>query len=553
MAKFSIDAPELLTPLGDFQPENLSFEATLNAHGLYTTEEFVLRLSPRVHELVDAITRGETDGYDRADLVRAYSTYIHETIHWWQHVGSTSGLILSLALPTQCLSSMGALKTTLERSGARKPLKHWAVRVESGIEKGDVIALGAANEAINNMVDLDFYKRFQFNPLKVQSLYQSPYFESVGHIYHIAYITVLEAIKDSCGLASNALADLSKWNDRYEALRDARHEGFHPESPIRRARVGLRDIFEGQARLTQVQFLAASGGPSEWESYEKEGFFAGPYITAFDEFARLTGVSRPSKVNDSVVALFLLICDMAINPYGGLPFDIDYHENLIRDLDPGARFTYLTEAAAAEPELFVAIKSFSADEYWDVSGRLATSCGYITPLAGLKAIRDLAENDPGARLLLEERSTFEFSQQNIPVRVMMAGFLAFSEDKLSTPEFACWPGVYAAGGDIAPQHQRFFTNHLSLFSDRGDTEQVFPRNFPGKSPAAIKATLDGFFGSLMLYDLAHQWALRDGTFQFEYSWLTGRSSHDELTDWVKRTFKAQFGVGIDDFELCKSP
>ena len=71
MAEISVDAPELLTPLGDFLPENLSFEATLNAHGLYTTEEFVLRLSPRVHELVDAITRGETAGYERADLVRA--------------------------------------------------------------------------------------------------------------------------------------------------------------------------------------------------------------------------------------------------------------------------------------------------------------------------------------------------------------------------------------------------------------------------------------------------------------------------------------------------
>lgn len=552
MAKFSVDAPDLLTPLGDFLPENLSFEATLNAHGLYTTEEFVLRLSPRVHELVDAITRGETDGYDRADLVRAYSTYLHETIHWWQHVGSTSGLILSLALPTQFLSSMDALRKTLERSCARKPLKHWAVSVESGIEEGDPIALGAANEAINNMVDLDFYKRFQFNPLRAPSLYDSPYFESVGHIYHIAYMTVLGAIQDSCGLASNSLADLSKWNDRYDALRAARYEGFYLGSPIRRARVGLRDIFEGQARLTQVQFLAASGGPLEWETYEKDGFFAGPYITAFDEFARLTGVSRPSQVDDPIVGLFLLICDMAINPYGGLPFDIDHHENLIRDLDPGARFTYLTEAAAAEPGLFGAIKSFSADEYWHVSGRLATVCGYIAPLVGLQAIRDLAENDSGARLLLKERSTFEFSQQNIPVRVMMAGFLAFSVDKLSTPEFACWPGIYAAGGGIAPEHQRFFLDHLSLFSDRGDTEQVFPRNFPGKSPAGIKATLDGFFGSLILYDLARQWALRDGPFQFDYRWLTGRSSHDELTDWVKRAFETHFGVGIDDFEVSGS-
>jgi len=553
MMEHLFGTPELLTPLGDFEPTSLEFEATLNAHGIYTTEQFVLRLSPRVHELVDAITRGQTNGYARTDLVRAYSTYLHETVHWWQHVGSTTGLILSLAMPTQCLSSMGALRNTLALAGAQKPLTRWAILVESGQQKGDLGALASANEAINTMVDLDFYKRFQFQPLSAAKLYESPYFESVGHIYHVTYSTVLDAIKSSCGFAEDALADMSGWNNRYEQLRAERHEGFYPESPIRRARVGLRDIFEGQARITQVQFLAASGGPRDWESYQKEGFFAGPYISAFDEFMRLTEVPIPTYVDDPIVGLFLLICDMALNPYGGLPCDIERYEDIVRDLDPGARFTYLSMAARERPELFDAISCFSAEEYWTVAAVLAEECGYISPHEGLKAIAALASGDPGARRLLEERATFKFDMTNLPLRVMTAGFLAFSIDKLASPEFACWPGIYTAGGSLEPEHERIFRDHLSLFSDRGDSEQIFPRAFPDKSPEGIKRTLDGFFGSLILYDLAQQWTLRDGPFRFDYHWLTGRTSNNALIDWAKQTFEGNFGFPLDDFEILAGP
>ncbi|MBE9640628.1 hypothetical protein [Salipiger mangrovisoli] len=83
MLKFSDLNPELLNPGSD----ETVFEATIDTHGTYTTEHFVLRLSPRAHELVDAITRQETDDYETAELYQAYSTYLHETIHWWQHVG----------------------------------------------------------------------------------------------------------------------------------------------------------------------------------------------------------------------------------------------------------------------------------------------------------------------------------------------------------------------------------------------------------------------------------------------------------------------------------
>jgi hypothetical protein len=38
--------------------------------------------------------------------MEAMSTYLHETIHWWQHVGNTAGLFLSLTYPVQALSEL---------------------------------------------------------------------------------------------------------------------------------------------------------------------------------------------------------------------------------------------------------------------------------------------------------------------------------------------------------------------------------------------------------------------------------------------------------------
>jgi hypothetical protein len=47
----------------------------------------------RVHIIsqIDAVPTGiySTDGLG-AETTQAYSTYLHETVHWWQHIGSSA-------------------------------------------------------------------------------------------------------------------------------------------------------------------------------------------------------------------------------------------------------------------------------------------------------------------------------------------------------------------------------------------------------------------------------------------------------------------------------
>lgn len=545
MLRFSRLDPHLLDTVS--APE--VFNATLNAHGTYTTEHFVLRLSPRVHELVDAITKRETHGHETADLMQAYSVYLHETIHWWQHMGSSAGLMLSLAYPAQVYGSMTFLQQFGRSAGCVKPVKTWAHRAMlAGTTHADP-TLAAANIAVNNALDIDFYKKIALSPKRARELRHTPYFESVGHSYLKAYGETVFAIIGSCDLLEGQLPNPAGWDPHFLRLRIERAEGFVHGAMPPTAEVGLAEIFEGQARFCQLQFLASSGGPELLESYREMGQFARIYVSAFELFLRLLGVEWPERYDDPLVGLFLLICDLAINPTRGYPLDIESFEDLIRDVDPGARFTRLCLAAAEAPELQKAVRRFSAVEYEFVASRLADRCGYDHPFAGLDAIVDLIGDDGPVDALLEEHRTFGFGPVNMPVRVIFSHHLAFARDKRRQPELFCWPGMWLAGERCSREIRETFEAHLSLFQDRGDTEQIFPRAMPGRSPENIKGLVNGFFSGMLAFDMALQWTLMPGSFSYDFKWLTGREDNQELIALAKRQFKHYYGVDPDKAEL----
>lgn len=550
MPHFSDLNPELLKPAGD----PLVFRATLNAHGLYSTENFVLRLSPRVHELMDAVLQGETDGLDGAEIVQAYSTYLHETLHWWQHVGSSAGLILSLAYPAQVLGSMEFVRSFGQIVGAVKPMKAWALRAELDGKTHEDPALQAANIAVNNTLDISYYKRIALDPQCTKELARSTsYFESVGHSYLKAYGDVLGAINGSCDFSSDEFPDPTHWEPEWYRLSEERCDGFVRGSIPPLAKVGLLAIFEGQARFSQIQFLASSGGPALLQTYRQDGYFASPYGDAFEEFLRLTGREWPERFDSPLVGLFLLICDLAINPTRGFPLDVEYFEDFIRDVDPGARFTILCLAAADQPELAFAIQNFNAIEYEYVAMRLAERCGYDDPRKALDAVIALLGDEGPVDALMEEHRTFEYGLANMPIRVMVSHYIAFCRDKRKRPEFFCWPGIWMAASKVTAEHQSLFLAHLSLFQDRGDTSKIFPRAMPGKTPGNLTRLVNGFYSFMLLFDMAQQWTVAPGPFRYDFLWLTGESDNPELVTSAKRQFIQFYGLDPDSFDLIDSP
>jgi len=174
-------------------------------------------------------------------------------------------------------------------------------------------------------------------------------------------------------------------------------------------------------------------------------------------FWNATELDWPDSINHPTVALFLLICDMSINPGSGFPFDpFPHFHSFIDDTIPGIRFTAMARMIRLKhPELFDAITSYSRKEYEDVSERISAMMLNISPMQIVAKCDGWAK---GPMLsLMEEYRTYNYRAGNHVVRVLLSHFLAFSQDKLLTPEVFCWPGAWMAG-EICRRESQIFSS-----------------------------------------------------------------------------------------------
>jgi hypothetical protein len=137
--------------------------ACLNSHGLFNPMRFVLRLSPEVHRKIDALQPAIAAGRIDFEGLRAFSTYVHETIHWWQHIGSTTGLMLSLSYPGQSHANHSQLKNLLAQIGPKKSIRRF---VEAGSDPGGgpETPEGLASIIVNNHFDMEFFRMLCLHP-----------------------------------------------------------------------------------------------------------------------------------------------------------------------------------------------------------------------------------------------------------------------------------------------------------------------------------------------------------------------------------------------------
>lgn len=551
--KFALDHDRLASAADDYG-SGPTFNACLNAHGMYETMRFVLRLSPRNHELMEMVESNEFDTSSvPADVLQAYSTYIHETVHWWQHVGSTSGLLFSLSYLAQCYASMGELKEVLATIGAKKPLKGYTDQVLRKEGYSAQAKLASANVAVNNALDVEYYKYYAYEPRNnIHWMIEENHFESVGHSYFIVYGQLVGMIADAIDPEFKILPKISSWEAEVQRLNAAQHEGFYWRSPVRLPATGMRAIYEGQARFVQLQFLNnTQEEPLSCADLRDMGYFSGIYVEAFECFLELAEAEWPERLDDPLIGLFLIVCDLSINPARGLLLEVTNFEDLIPDVDVGVRFTKLCLSVKELPHLKQSITEYSKEEYIAVSEELTKTAGYDHPMEGLRAVLKWLKKAPGLPKLMEEYRTFEYEPMNLPIRVFLSHFVALCQDKIECPEFFCWPGVYMAGGKNTKDVRDLWLRHLSLFSDRGDKEGVYPRRRPNRKDKAVMDTFQRFYGTIALYDLTRQWLLKDGPFVCDFSWLSENYDQTHAEAWGNETFKKIFGVNLEDFEIVQ--
>lgn len=532
--------PELLD---DFHPlvSQGVFAATLRGRGLYSTLQFVLRLSPLVHRKLASLPSGvvTTRSLD-LEGVEAFSTYLHETVHWWQHIGSTYGLMLSMTHPAQAHANYDHLKNLTAQIGFRKSIRKVAEMSPAG---GPGTPGGLANTIINNHFDMDAFRGLTVSPLSANTIVKNPLFESLGHSFHIAYGNIVSLLASVSDRDHKLIPNPQDWGDQYRLLRDSREEGYFYGSPISLYPIGAHEIFEGQARMVQLQYLHfASGGVLGIAEAEESGLFNGVYGTAFSTFLQLTQLDRPTSIDHPTIGLFLLICDLAINPGSGFPFPLIHFKTFITDIDPGARFvSFCVMARREHPALLGSIVNYSREEYASVSEALCKTMLERSPLAIAEEFNRWA-TAPEFDSLMREYNAFSFEKGNLAVRILLSHFLAFMRDKYLRPEFFCWPGVYMAGEKLASDAEILFDRHGALFVDKENDDGIYPRLPAGRSEADVQTAFDDFYANNVTYDLTRQWIVEPGPFVFDYRWLSQKGTVEEIQSFAERTFEAVYGL-----------
>lgn len=523
-----------------------------NVRGMYSPLQFVLRLRPDIHAALNQAPAGWSSVSQlTSEQVHAASTYLHETIHWWQHVGSSSGLFLSLLYPAQAHLNHRRLHEILRKAGPFKSIRDY--NLKNGGSTGSNQSIDEdINVVLNNWHDIGFYRYFVTDPTHAPIFTSDKYFESQCHSYDVAIGAVLWLISSVVDPDLRSLPDPRTWETESRKLSEGKVEGFYYESPVRIPPVGARQIFEGQARINQLQFLfrGAVEPPALKELFE-DGYLSDVYGEALAYYLVLTDSEQPATIYDPLIAAFLLICDIAINPSEGAVTYFAPLDRMLEQHDPGHRFVRLCGALKrCKAQVLPHCADYSASGYRNAVEVLCDTAGVSSPLGLAEAVQTWSQNLPGLQKLLQEDSTFDFEDTNLPVRVFVARFARFQLDKLEHPEVLCWPGYWGAGShlseDMAKIVLSLFDEHSALFLDKEDGD-VYPRLWLGKKEAALQITFDRFYGWVTVYDLVRQWTVKSGDFEFDYGWLTSKYSHIEMRNWVSERFAHVFGVKPEDF------
>jgi len=545
--------PRLLdTSLGEIRPAT-TFNASLNARGIYDGLRFVVRLSPLVHDTINALPNGIRFSSETTfEQSQAFSTYLHETIHWWQHAGSTAGFLLSLSHAAQTHSNLTSLRRLLELIGPIKSIYQLALTQNGPITPDNVA--GLANIAINNQFDIETYRFLMTNPERAAEVVHSPLFESMAHTYRIAQMNALVILASTFDRDFALLPNPKAWIEEYNRLHDAKAEGFYFGSDVTLPPIGAQYIFEGQARFSQLQYLHfGSGGRFGFEDAKDLGMMSPTYTLAFEAFLAVAGLEFPPSLDHPTVGLFLVACDIAMNPGEGFPFPIQNAATFISDNDIGQRFLRVGQAARTRcPGVKTLIVDYSASEYAAACEQICGVLGLHSPLDSAQAVGRLVRDGPAFNKCLALHDEGKAAILNQPVQVMFGQFASYARDKLRYPEILCWPGASMAGKHLKEASAEVFSRQSPLFVDRADTEMIVPVVRSGLDEADVMDTFQSFYNGQALYDLTRQWIKAPGPFTYDYRWLQPNGSPEQIKEWADGIFFQAFGVRPDDFTLLNA-
>lgn len=519
------------------EQESLNYNSSYK--GCYNTMQFVVRLREDIRYYLNDQIEVTPEKY------QAFSTYLHENIHWWQHIGSNFGFILSTSYPAYATSSYGSLKKLVEKGIAYKSILKYDEQYYKEKGKSDISEL---NILTNNFYDLEYAKRFSLDNKNLREIIKDKrFFLNVGHSYMILWSNSIHMFSETLDKSHDFLPETEEWIPKFEELKHNKIRGFHTESDYGISPLGIKAIYEGQAIFNQIIYLQNVFKHNKliFKDFIDNGMLYGVYIEAFDIFIKILDEKRPFFLDDPIIGLFLLVCDISINPNNGFPIDIYDFEGFIFKNDPGQRFILFSNIIKEKKDYYLArCKALTKQTYTELSKLLNKKIGCKCSYSTIKDVLSWKKNESIIKLL-EEESNFSYEDINMPFRLFFSKYLRFQEDKYKHPHYFCWIG-YHISNSKSNEVMELFEKHRALFTDSkdGEIKPVIQKSVDNKT---LHATFNKFYQHTILFELILKWISEEGDFKLDYKWLLSKRN-SENTPRIKEMFKFHFGIELDEIE-----
>jgi hypothetical protein len=529
--------------------------------GIYDPNSMVVNFSPSIEAFIRAASEGKQDPSlplnKAAVQLTHYSTYIHETTHWWQFIASTTGFIQTLGSMAQSLLAAIYMRRISPSFPLCKPLIAQVRSDKTAAPQGDWQKL---HTLVNSWLDIEFGICCVNSPKKLASFRSDNFFESVGISLYTLYRDALQTFHNQFP-KTRSILPIADWESKFIRVRDARYPNFHHQSPAYLPSLGALAIFEGQARFTQLQFLHnALDGKTNLNDWRTQ--LHGVYIEAFEHFLKVLAVPWPEKANDPLVNTFLLLCDIAMNPSFGFPEGIETFAGFIEAVHAGHRFHYLCMLVARSPQVVDALSSVNRHSYLQTMAFICGSLGWKTPLdVAAKWLHIYLEADLLSDLI-KLRNNHDFTRDaqgvsmSMPVRLAASRQVSLLQDKLRMPEVFCWAGHYLGIG-VRGHSESVLTRTLNkhpapfaILNEYKDGPIVYLCGVDTTPPDDQKAkeVIEQHFSVQMSADVMRQTIARHGDYAFNYMWDNPNIGID-LRARARRSFTNLTGRHLESINI----
>tara|TARA_B100000678_G_scaffold47644_1_gene37331 strand:- start:3837 stop:5438 length:1602 start_codon:yes stop_codon:yes gene_type:complete len=518
------------------EQDMLQFNASYK--GCYNTMQFVLRLRKDVRKEVFEKTE------ITPEKLQAFSTYIHENIHWWQHIGSNFGFLLNSSYPSFAVSSFETLKKLIGKNIKYKSLIKYEKNHFGDKGKCDIPEL---NYILNNFFDLEYAKLFALDNKNIHDIIKDKkFFLNMGHCYHILWHTSIKSYANIIDRDFSLLPDIENWQEKFEQLENSKTKGSCPDSNYHISPIGIKAIYEGQAIFNQILYLKYVFRKNNliYKDFEDQGMLYGIYTEAFDLFLDILDETKPFFLDDPLIYLFLLICDISINPNNGFPLEIYDFENFISKNDPGIRFCSFTQEVKKNKGYYLKkCERPSKETYIEISKLLNKKIGCKCCYSSIKNVLAWKRN-PEIIKVLEEEETHSFNQENLPFRLFFSKFIRYQEDKFKNPHIFCWIGYYLSNADT-DKVINLFDKHIALFTDDSSDGEIKPILKKNICQENLYNTFNVFYQNTILYEIILKWVSEEGKFKLDYKWLFNQRNEENIP-FIKRLFKDHFEIDLEE-------